>query len=651
MQFFRGISRSLATLMACLLFTVSLVFGPIGMQSALAANKDNVNVIIMIGDGMGWNMARAAATYQTGKLYKSGKGRGLNMQKLQGYTWATTYGTTVAGSSSNSALDTTDAVCKGAGANCTTGAAPVRAGFKFNPALNPGTPTPAEKLTATAAQPCQAGGDKTNPGNIVGYEPAKGGPNPWTPLTPANLGGYDREYIKCSYPDSANTASTLYTGVKSYNGAISVDLYEKSTVKTLLQVAREMGKSTGVITSVPISHATPGATMASVNRRAKYDSDFPTLDSILQEALRSDQADVFLPTVLLGGGHPLDYQDTVTAPGTSTVTPAGFTYIKKTTYDELHNNPTSNRYGYTFLERDVNVTTTNDLNKIVDGGQRLLDVSKKINPNAGQRLLGLYGSRGQDGNIPVRGAEADYAQTGLAQFSVYSTASAATATQPNGTQLPKPDLIRPLAAAISETPEQFVRKEVKANPSLAEMTQAALNVLGQNRKGFWMMVEGGDIDWAAHDNNMDSLIGNTLAFDEAVGTVIDWVKGHGGWEKNVLVVTADHDHYLTLNDNFADLLKTTGASALTFKKHWTDEAGHFWGSEPGIKYGWGTHSNRPVPVYYQGKTFNLDRFIGAPVQYVDAPPSGTKTTYSIPGVSGAVDQSHIHQAMLDALKS
>jgi alkaline phosphatase len=665
MQFFRGITRALATLMACVLFTVSFVFGPIGMQSAFAAGQNDVNVIIMIGDGLGWNMTRSAAAYKTGKLYKSGKGNGLNMQKLKGYTWSTTYGTTIdaldsrgwsISSTGNSALDPTDSFCASAtnpgGRNCSvTGGAPVRAGFKFDPRINPGTPV--RNLTATASQPCQAGGDPGK-GNIVGYEPLKGGPNPWTPISPANIGKYDPEYIKCSYPDSANTASTLYTGVKSYNNAMSVDIYERQTVKTILQDAREMGKSTGLVTSVPITHATPGAATSTVNRRNKYDAAFPALDNILQEAIREDQG--FLPTVLLGGGHPLDHINTT---ATSTVEPtgAGFQFITQATYNELSTKPTSNRYGYTFIERDVNVTKTNDIGSIVDGGQALLNLSKQIDPNAGGRLLGLFGTRGQDGNIPVRGALGNYAQTGLTQFSIFSTAAASTApagTPPNnGTQIPRPDLIRPLATAINETDAQFVQKEVKANPTLAEMTQAALNVLGKNPKGFWMMVEGGDIDWAAHDDNMDSLIGNVLAFDDAVGTAIKWINKNGGWKKNVLIVTADHDHYLTLNDDFASKVvanRGAGASDITFNQHTPAAAGHFWGSEPSIKYGWGTHTNRPVPVYYQGP-LDLANFIGAPVEFVDAPPNGPKTTYSIPGVPGAVDQAHIYQAMLDALQS
>ncbi len=650
-NFLQTINRHLSIFMACLFCAVSVNFVPLATPSALADQQsgNGVNVILMIGDGMGWNMARAAAVADGAPYYKAGKGRGLNFQKLKGYTYATTYGTTIAGSTGNSALDAAATTCKSTanptGIDCAvTGAAPVRAGFKFNPALNPGTP--ARNLSATANQPCRLGGDPTG-GNIVGFEPAKGGPNPWTPLNPATPGNADPEYIKCSYPDSANTASTLYTGVKSYNNAMAVNIYERSSVKTILQDARALGKSTGLVTSVPITHATPGAAASSVNRRSKYDNDFPALDNILQEAIREDEG--YLPTVLIGGGHPLDFENTTAA---TTGTPAGFTYIKKSTYEELKSKPTSNRYGYTFLERDTKVTTTNDLGAIVDGGQTLLSTAKKINPNAGERLLGLYGARGQNGNIPIQGSTGDYSTTGLDNFALYATAAASTAPAGspinNGTQIPKPDVTRPLAAG--ETASQFIAKEVKANPTLAQMSRAALEVLGKDKDGFWLMIEGGDVDWAAHDNNLDNLVGTVRSFDTAVSEVVSWIGKNGGWKKNVLIVTADHDHYLTLNDNYAQLVRSSGAKDLTYSKHTPATAGHFWGSDPSVKYGWGNHSNRMVPVYFQGEALELAEFIGQDVNFVDGPPGGKRKRYKIQGVPNAVDQSHIHQAMLNALK-
>lgn len=644
-------TRHLSIFMACLFCIISLNLVPFNTPSALAAQKGNgVNVILMIGDGMGWNMARAAAVANGAPFYKAGKGRGLSFQKLTGYTYTTTYGTTIAGSTGNSALDATGSGCKSTtnptGTDCgVTAVAPVRAGFQFNPALNPGTPT--RDLTATAAQPCRLGGSASG-GNIVGYESAKGGPNPWTPLNPASPGNADPEYIKCSYPDSANTASTLYTGVKSYNNAMAVDIYERSSVKTILQDATALGKSTGLVTSVPITHATPGAAASSVNRRSKYDNDFPALDNILQEAIREDEG--YLPTVLLGGGHPLDFENTTPA---TTGTPAGFTYIKKSTYDELKSKPVGNRYGYTFLERDTKVTTTNDLGSIVDGGKTLIQTAKKINPNKGERLLGLYGARGQNGNIPTQGSSGNYSITGLDNFAVYATAAASTAPTGspvnNGPQIPKPDVVRPLAPG--ETDNQFIAKEVKANPTLAQMSRAALEVLGKDKDGFWLMIEGGDVDWAAHDNNLDNLVGTMRSFDTAVSEVINWVGQNGGWKKNVLIVTADHDHYLTLNENYAQLVQSNGAADLTYNKHTPATAGHFWGSDPAIKYGWGNHSNRMVPVYFQGGALKLADYVGRDVDFVDSPSGGTSKHYKIPGVPNAIDQSHIHQAMLDALRS
>ena len=128
-------------------------------------------------------------------VYTSGKGEGLNFQTLSNYTLATTYGTTIAPAggifnTSNGALDNSIS---------TTGDSPLLPGFTFDPTFNPGT-------TASG------GATNANPnavGNLVGYDPVRGGINPWTP-------GNDPEYIKHSYPDSANTATALYTGVKSY---------------------------------------------------------------------------------------------------------------------------------------------------------------------------------------------------------------------------------------------------------------------------------------------------------------------------------------------------------------------------------------------------------------------------------------------------
>ncbi len=596
---FKNSKRILALALSTLFFSLGMLPG--WQLPAYAGN--GINVILMIGDGMGWEMARAAAVAKGAPMYTSGKGQGLSFQNLNGYTQMSTYGTTIQSGGNTGTFNTGNSALTTA--NPITGLSPIRPGFNFTPLpFNPGT-------TAT--------GGATSGGNLVGFEPAKGGPNPWTPITPASPGSFDKEYIKYSYPDSANTATTMYTGVKSYNNAMGVDIYEQR-VTTVLEKAALQGKATGLVTSVPITHATPGAAASFVNRRAKYDSNAPDLDSILQQALS-----IFKPTVLLGGGHPLDHQNTTAAGPIN-----NYTYIQQSTYDELRTKPTSNRYGYRFLERGPNASQT------------LLSTAAAVNPNAGEKLLGLYGARGQDGNLPVATANGDFSRTGLAQFSL---SSSTTATN----QIPNPDTVRPLSAG--ETTASFINREVNENPTLADLTQAALTVLGKDPDGFWLMVEGGDVDWAAHDNNMDNLIGTMNSFDRAVQTSIDWIANNGGWQKNLLIVTADHDHYLTLNPNLPELLAATGGEDLTYNKHTPDTAGHFWGSDPTKKYLWGNHTNRLVPVYYQGGPVNLAKFVGQNYTYVDNRPGGPVRTFSIPGVPNTIDQAHIYQVMLETINA
>jgi alkaline phosphatase len=64
------------------------------------------------------------------------------------------------------------------------------------------------------------------------------------------------------------------------------------------------------------------------------------------------------------------------------------------------------------------------------------------------------------------------------------------------------------------------------------------------RERFWLMVEPGDVDWANHDNNLDNAIGAVLSGDAAVQVITNWVEQHSNWQDSLLIVTADHGHYL-----------------------------------------------------------------------------------------------------------
>jgi len=88
----------------------------------------------------------------------------------------------------------------------------------------------------------------------------------------------------------------------------------------------------------------------------------------------------------------------------------------------------------------------------------------------------------------------------------------------------------------SDLAYDFDRDPLK-EPSLAEMTTKAIEILSQDEDGFFLMVEGSKVDWAAHANDPVGIISDVLAFDEAVGAALNFAKADG----NTLVISAtDH---------------------------------------------------------------------------------------------------------------
>lgn len=69
-------------------------------------------------------------------------------------------------------------------------------------------------------------------------------------------------------------------------------------------------------------------------------------------------------------------------------------------------------------------------------------------------------------------------------------------------------------------------------------TGKAIEILNKNKSGFFLMVEGSQIDWAGHANAADTLIDETLDFDKAVGVALDFAAKEGN---TLVVVTADHE--------------------------------------------------------------------------------------------------------------
>ena len=163
-------------------------------------------------------------------------------------------------------------------------------------------------------------------------------------------------------------------------------------------------------------------------------------------------------------------------------------------------------------------------------------------------------------------------------------------------------------------------KKNLAEPSLKQMTLSALDILTQNKKGFFLMVEGGRIDHALHDTNAKRALQDTIALNDALEATIQKLKQSDPELKNTLIViTADHDHTLVLNG----YAKRTGkyvegkeTSVLGLVKNY-DQAGFAQDihGQPYPIIGFGTGKKRPTQNRMDDLVLNLkDTDVCHPVQ-------------------------------------
>ena len=120
------------------------------------------------------------------------------------------------------------------------------------------------------------------------------------------------------------------------------------------------------------------------------------------------------------------------------------------------------------------------------------------------------------------------------------------------------------------------------SPRLSEMTQVALQIMGDPPGGFFLMVEGGRIDPACHANDISRAVSETIEFSNAVAEAIQWSKGR---TDTLIVVTADHE------TGGLRVLKNNGAGVV-----------------PTVSWGSADHTSLNVPVYAWGP--NADSISG-----------------------------------------
>lgn len=120
-----------------------------------------------------------------------------------------------------------------------------------------------------------------------------------------------------------------------------------------------------------------------------------------------------------------------------------------------------------------------------------------------------------------------------------------------------------------DLPAPAVRKEL-----LTESSMKAIEVLSQNKKGFFLMIEGSQIDDYGHSNRLEPLMEEILDFDRVIGEVFKWAAADG---ETLVIVTADHE---------------TGGLTLV--------GGDLANGEIVGKFSTGNHSGVMVPVYAFG---------------------------------------------------
>ena len=283
----------------------------------------------------------------------------------------------------------------------------------------------------------------------------------------------DKKTHKPDYvTDSAASATAWSSGVKTYNGALGVDVNGKDQ-PTLLEIAKAAGKATGNVSTAELQDATPAAQISHVTSRKCYGPE-ETSEKCATNALEnggrgsiSEQLLKARADVTLGGG----------AKSFNQLAKSG-EWQGKSLKDQ------ATALGYQWVE---NLETLNTVS-----------VANQQKP-----LLGLFAA----GNMPVRwqGPKATY----------------------HGN-------IDQSAVTCENNPARTADI-----PTLAVMTEKAIDLLKTNQNGFFLQIEGASIDKQDHAANPCGQFGETVDLDEAVQKALAFARADGN---TLVIVTADHAH-------------------------------------------------------------------------------------------------------------
>jgi alkaline phosphatase len=289
--------------------------------------------------------------------------------------------------------------------------------------------------------------------------------------------------------DSAPTMSAIISGIKTDEGVISVNQNvvhsDYKTVKgnetmTLLEMAETKGLSTGVVTTARLTHATPGACYAhTADRDWESDGDILRLANDALKKNRPDYAKV--------------YQDA---------------------YDAK----------FPDIARQLLEFSFGDGLEVALGGGRSKFLPKET---VDLEYPKINGERTDGKNLTDEWTKKYQNSAYVWNKKDFDAIDAKKTKHLLG-------LFEP-----SHVKYEFDRKNDPAGePSLSEMTSKAIDILKNNKKGFFLMVEGGRIDHAHHNGNAFRALTETIELSNAVRTATQKIN----LDETLIIVTADHSH-------------------------------------------------------------------------------------------------------------
>lgn len=348
---------------------------------------------------------------------------------------------------------------------------------------------------------------------LGGYDADLAGPNPWTPgrfQAPGYLKGQSAAKdelgqitalgrVPHAYTDSSQSAGEYASGVKAYNNGVNV-ADDGRFIRTLFHELQEQGWKLGTVTSVPFDHVSPAVMYAHNVHRDDYQDlarDMLGLESVTQTARKEPRHPGL--DVVLGCGHGQVLRESARKGQGANAVVGDNRYI---TVQDLQAIDVQNGGPYVVVQTQ----------KGQSGAKALQGAAEKA-AREDKRLFGLHGTKTD--HLPYRTADGRFDP----------------------------------AKGINGVAEKYEEADLKENPTLADMTRAALTVLTAKKgRPFALFVEAGDVDFALHDNNLDNAIGAIFSGEAAIQVILDWVNENSDWDESVLIVTADHGHYLVIDD-------------------------------------------------------------------------------------------------------